>query len=55
MIITLCNGVKIVDGAAMSAAIAKSGGVLNLTVLEQVGGEPADVSIQMQQLVVTSF
>ena len=55
MVITLCNGIKIVDGAAMSAAIAKSGGVLNLTVLEKVGGEPAEVSIQMQRLAAASF
>jgi len=55
MVITRCNGIDLVDEAAMPRAIEQSGGLLKLVVLSSLDGEEAEVTIQMRRLVSQSF
>lgn len=55
MIITSAGGIAIVDETSMPRAIDRSGGVLDLEVLTSADAEPAQVTVQMEQMLVTDY
>lgn len=55
MVITHCNGWEVLAEADFPSAIEQSGGLLQLTVLENANAQPAVVTIPMQRLVTTSY
>ena len=55
MVITNINAVAIVDETSMPNAIAASGGVLKMTLLEKLGGAEGTATVQMVRLASQSF
>lgn len=55
MVITHCNGIDLVDENSFPAAVEQSGGVLRMTVLDKVDGQPASISVAMERLATSSF
>ena len=54
-VITHCNGRELLAEADFPSAIEPSGGLLQLTVLENANAQPAVVTIAMQRLVSTRY
>lgn len=55
MVLVNCNGIDMVDEAAMQQAIAISGGVLKMTLLSGENGQLLEGVVQMAQVERTSF
>lgn len=55
MVLINCNGIDMVDEAAMQQAIATSGGVLNMTLLSADGSQTLEGVVQMTQVASVSF
>lgn len=55
MVLTVCNGIPMIDEAAMAEAIRISGGVLNMTILSADGSQVLEGTVRMVQVAAVSF
>lgn len=55
MIITQVNGVPMIDEAAMAQVIERSGGILEMDVLDKLDGKIVPVTVRMKRLVISSY
>lgn len=55
MVITVANGIALVDEASMQEAIRISGGVLQMTLLSEDGSQVLEGAVQMAQVAAVSF
>lgn len=55
MVLTVCNGIQIVDEGSMSEAIRISGGILNMTLLSADGSQLLEGTVQMTQVASVSL
>ena len=55
MVMTVCNGIALVDETSMQEAIRISGGVLQMTLLSADGSEVLEGVVQMAQVTSVSF
>jgi S1-C subfamily serine protease len=55
MVITVCNGIPLVGEADLPRAIEESGGVLELTVLQNIDGPAGSATIQMRRIASQSY
>ncbi|MEQ9411678.1 MAG: PDZ domain-containing protein [Fuerstiella sp.] len=55
MVLTVCNGIALVDEAAMQEAIRISGGVLQMTLLSADGSQVLEGTVRMTQIAAVSF
>jgi hypothetical protein len=55
MVMTVCNGIQLVDETSMQEAIRISGGVLQMTLLSADGGQVLEGTVQMTRIAAVSF
>ncbi len=55
MVLINCNGIDMLDEAAMQQAVATSGGVLKMTLLSTDGSQTLEGVVQMTQVAAVSF
>lgn len=55
MVLINCNGIDMVDEAAMKQAVATSGGTLQMTLLSADGQQTLAGVVQMTQIAAVSF
>ena len=55
MVMTVCNGIPLVDETSMQEAIRISGGVLHMTLLSADGTQVLEGSVQMTQIASLSL
>lgn len=55
MVITKCNGVLIDSEGDMAAAIANSGGLLEIEVMDAADGEVMSATIELERIAVSAF
>lgn len=55
MVMTVANGIPLVDEASMQEAIRISGGVLQMTLLSEDGSQVLEGAVQMVQIAAVSF
>ena len=55
MVMTVANGIPLVDETSMQEAIRISGGVLQMTLLSEDGSQVLEGAVQMAQVAAVSF
>jgi S1-C subfamily serine protease len=55
MVMTVCNGIQLVDEASMQEAIRISGGLLQMTLLSADGSQVLQGTVQMTQIAAVAF
>ena len=55
MVLTVCNGIPLVDEGAMQEAIRISGGVLRMTLLSADGTQVLEGAVQMTRVAAIAF
>ncbi|MEO2028757.1 MAG: PDZ domain-containing protein [Fuerstiella sp.] len=55
MVITVCNGIQLVDEASMQEAIRISGGILQMTLLSADGSQVLEGTVRMSRVAAVSF
>lgn len=55
MVITVCNGIQLVDESSMQEAIRTSGGILRMTLLSADGSQILEGTVQMARVASVSF
>lgn len=55
MVMTVANGIPLVDENSMQEAIRISGGVLQMTLLSEDGSQVLEGAVQMTQVAAVSF
>ncbi|MEO2019414.1 MAG: PDZ domain-containing protein [Fuerstiella sp.] len=55
MVITVCNGIQLVDEASMQEAIRISGGILQMTLLSADGSQVLEGTVRMTRVAAVAF
>jgi hypothetical protein len=55
MVMTVCNGIQLVDEASMQEAIRISGGILQMTLLSADGSQVLEGTVRMTRVAVVAF